>query len=377
MKRFALIMPTDKGMNVFHVKEELAPIPWLEGVRARSKNGGVEVLCENNQSRSLKAGQALAIQGKPVSCVHMEAEAYCLGPDLVTVDEKMLRIFHLCILASRIDAPVLILGESGVGKEVIARTLHLLAHGNMARFVAVNMAAIPEGLAESELFGCVKGAYTGASTDRAGAFEIAKNGTLFLDEICEAPLSIQAKILRAVEERQVQRLGSHKKVAVSCRIIAATNKDILSQIQMGQFRQDLYERLACVVIRCPPLRERKCDIPFLAKRLLETSADAIAIDEGAIKRLQSYEWLGNVRELKNCLTRARMLSLDKIITEEGIRQAMALSPSQECERPSCTRCLPYSRYRIPRAQQIKESGLKRSTFYYRLRKAQMMNGVGN
>jgi DNA-binding NtrC family response regulator len=369
MKMFALIMPSEDGMKVFHVQEEPAPIPWLEGAVAGSRRNGVEITCLKNEKQALKAGQALSINGKTISCVQMDGQAYCLGPDLVTVDEKMLKLFHLCILAARVREPVLILGESGVGKEVIAKTLHLLATGKMSRFVAINMGAIPDGLAESELFGCVKGAYTGADMDRAGAFETAKHGTLFLDEVCETSLPIQAKLLRAVEERQVQRLGSPKKIGVSSRIISATNRDIWTQIEQGFFRQDLYERLSCVVIKCPPLRERKCDIPFLARRLLDMCSKTPAIEKNALKALQSYPWLGNVRELKNCLSRATMLCMDGIITEEIIREAMALNPYQDWGRVACTH------YTVGRAQQIRESGLKRSTFYYRLKKREMMGGI--
>jgi len=377
MKMFALITQQENGIDVLQVHEKPQPVPWLESVVACSKEDGVEIVCPKKGKLVVGAGQAASVHGKTVSCVEMEDGAYCLGPELITCDEKMLRIFHLCILAGRIKAPVLILGESGVGKEVIARQLHILSSGQKARFVAVNMAAIPEGLAESELFGCVKGAYTGALMDRAGAFETAKEGTLFLDEICESSLFIQAKILRAVEERQVQRLGSQKKIKVSCRIVSATNKDIVALIEQGLFRQDLYERLSCIVIRCPPLRERRCDIPFLARKLLKSFPDAPSIDNGALKALQSYQWYGNVRELRNCLLRASMLSLNTTITEETIRDAMALSPSQEFGRRPCGSDILYTRYTVGRAQQIRESGLKRSTFYYRLKKGQMMNQMGN
>jgi two-component system NtrC family response regulator len=225
-------------------------------------------------------------------------------------------------MASRIaasDATVLITGESGTGKELLARGIHHASLRANGPFVAVNCAAIPENLIESELFGHVKGAFTGAVKDREGKFELASGGTIFLDEIAELRTDLQAKILRALQEREVDRVGGSRPVPVDVRVIAATNKDVERAVKEGSVREDLYYRLSVVMLHMPPLRERRDDIPLLAGHFLDKVAPgrSVPIDREAMGVLSSYGWPGNVRELENVIERAVLLRQgDSITTSE-------------------------------------------------------------
>ncbi len=213
-----------------------------------------------------------------------------------------------------IPSSVLILGESGSGKELVARELHAGGPGSKTPLVAVNSAALPEQLVESELFGHERGAFTGADRLRRGAFEAAGNGTLFLDEIGELPLAAQAKLLRVLEDRQVMRLGGSRAIPIAARVIAATNRDLEREVEERRFRQDLYYRLNVHVLRVPPLRERLSDLPVLVDHLLRAVAVQLrvrpkAIAPEAVAQLATYEWQkNNVRELRNCLERMMIAS---------------------------------------------------------------------
>jgi DNA-binding NtrC family response regulator len=204
---------------------------------------------------------------------------------------------------------VLLLGESGTGKEVAARALHSMSTRSGGPFVPVNCAAIAADLIESELFGHVKGAYTGAAASREGLFYYARGGTLFLDEIAELPLSAQAKLLRALEERRIRQVGSEQEVPVDVRVIAATNRDLTAEVAAGRFRQDLYYRLQVMELCLPPLRERPEDIAPLVAHFVHMLAGQLGLppicpDEGVLCRLQAYDWPGNVRELRNLVERS-------------------------------------------------------------------------
>ena len=206
------------------------------------------------------------------------------------------------------DLPVLITGETGVGKELVARQIHDLSSRHDEAMIHVNCAALPESVAESELFGHVKGSFTGAVRDRAGKFEIAHGGTLFLDEIGELPLSLQPKLLRAIQQGEVQRVGSDRAIRVDVRVIAATNRDLTAEMEHGRFRADLYHRLAVYPIHVPPLRDRGEDIPLLAAHFLDDCRQRLGLgplrlSEGALERLTIADWPGNVRELENVISR--------------------------------------------------------------------------
>jgi DNA-binding NtrC family response regulator len=217
-------------------------------------------------------------------------------------------------------APVLIAGESGTGKELVARAIHFASADRERPFIAVNCTALAPGVLESELFGHVKGAFTGAIADRPGRFELAGKGTLLLDEIAEIPLDLQAKLLRVVQERTFERVGDARPLALEARIIAATHRDLAAMVARGTFREDLYYRLRVVEITLPPLRERAGDIPILVEGLLakinrDLGKDVRYITPAALARLAAHTWPGNVRELENLLTRAVVLAKADVLDE--------------------------------------------------------------
>jgi len=233
--------------------------------------------------------------------------------DLVGCAPCMQKLFRTVEKIADTDATVLLYGESGTGKELTARALHRLSRRSKAPFIAVNCTAIPQGLMEAEFFGSEKGAYTGADKARQGKFEAAHGGTLFLDEIGELPLSIQPKLLRVLQEKEIMRVGSNRAIQTDVRIIAATNKNLSDEIGNGQFREDLYYRLTVMPVRLPPLRERREDIPrltdfFVDKFSRRHGVGVTRMPRAVMKRLVDYSWPGNVRELSNAIERLLLLS---------------------------------------------------------------------
>ena len=228
-------------------------------------------------------------------------------------DEKMLIVFEWIRTAAKSDISVLILGPTGSGKEVVARMIHELSRRSVAKFQAVNCAALPDTLFESEIFGYEKGAFTGAHDRKPGRLELANDGTLFLDEIGDMSLIAQAKLLRVLEERRFERLGGHKSISVDFRLISATNRPLEQFVRDGRFREDLYYRVNAFAIRLPSLRERQVDIPVLAQRFLARycAAQGLPLDSKAFSRealdlLVSYHWPGNIRELESTVSRAAL-----------------------------------------------------------------------
>jgi Nif-specific regulatory protein len=224
---------------------------------------------------------------------------------------------------AKTDSSVLILGESGVGKEIFAEQIHLRSPRAKAPFVRVNCAALPEGLLESELFGHVKGAFTGAVNSRRGRFEMAAGGTIFLDEIGDLPLPLQAKLLRVIQQKTFEKIGSDESITVNVRILAATNKDIEALVDRGEFRSDLYYRLNVLPIYIPPLRQRSEDIPelagfFLNKFIRETKKQFEGFSNDALEAMLSYAWPGNIRELENCIERACVIGKNSWIRKEDL-----------------------------------------------------------
>jgi transcriptional regulator with PAS, ATPase and Fis domain len=221
-------------------------------------------------------------------------------------------VFFQIIKVAPTDSTVLLLGETGTGKELFANSIHEHSRRKGKPFVAINCAAIPEGLLESELFGFEKGAFTGANTRKLGKLEIASGGTIFLDEIGDMPLSIQAKVLRAIEESRIERVGGTQPVEVDVRIIAATNKDLSVMVDTGQFREDLFFRLNVFTIRLPLLRERREDIPILIDKFVRQSGKKLSVSSEAMQLLTVYDWPGNVRELKNAVESACVMAKEVI-----------------------------------------------------------------
>ncbi|MDU1671121.1 MAG: sigma-54 dependent transcriptional regulator, partial [Bradyrhizobium sp.] len=239
---------------------------------------------------------------------------------LIGTSEAMRRVQKTIGLAADADATVLIRGETGTGKELVARALHVHSRRSTAPFVAVNCAAIPQDLLESELFGHIKGSFTGAASDRSGAFRDAGAGTLFLDEIGDMPLSMQAKILRALQERMITPVGG-KPIKVAARVVAATHRDLARQVASGAFREDLYYRLNVIPIELPPLRERTQDILPLADHFLAQCSDGRPqpqLSDRAIDKLVHAPWPGNVRELRNAIQRACVLTRGALIDADDI-----------------------------------------------------------
>jgi DNA-binding NtrC family response regulator len=241
---------------------------------------------------------------------------------IVACSAEMQRVLDLVARVAPTEATVLIQGESGTGKELIAKAIHHASARAARPFVAVNCAALPEPLLESEIFGHVKGAFTGAAATKRGLLEDAQDGTFLLDEIGEMAPSLQVKLLRALQEREIRRVGGNQPIAVNARVLAATNRDLAQATRDGRFREDLYYRLNVVLVTLPPLRERREDIPLLAEHFLEGAAERhgrpLRLTAAASERLLSYPWPGNVRELENAIERASILSTGQTIGPDDL-----------------------------------------------------------
>jgi len=241
--------------------------------------------------------------------------------EMIGESDKISHIKDMIEKVAPTDARVLITGQNGTGKELVAHWLHEKSDRSKASMIEVNCAAIPSELIESELFGHVKGSFTGTNKDRAGKFEAANGGTIFLDEIGDMSLSAQAKVLRALQENKIQRVGSDKDIKVNVRIVAATNKNLKNEIAEGRFREDLYHRLAVILIQVPSLNDRREDIPllinFFARKIsAEQGTPQKTFSSGAIKLLQEYDWTGNVRELRNVVERLIILGEKEVSTND-------------------------------------------------------------
>ena len=258
------------------------------------------------------------------------------APLLVGEDVSLRKMFASLQRAAATDATVLLEGESGTGKELFARSLHALSPRADSPFVAINCAAIPENLLETELFGYEKGAFTGAVQRKPGKFEMAHRGTLFLDEIGDLPIGLQAKILRALEERRFERVGGTASVQVDVRLVAATNKGLRAAVAARRFREDLYFRLSVFPITVPPLRERPGDIPLLGRYFVDRfcrdlKKRSLVISEAAMEQLQAYRWPGNVRELQNCIERAVILTDGDTILPRHLNLSFAAPLERETQ----------------------------------------------
>jgi two-component system response regulator HydG len=274
---------------------------------------------------------------------------------LIGISPKMQRVYKVIEKVSQHNYPVLILGESGTGKELVARSIHYCGPRKNKPFVPVDCSGLVPTLIESELFGHVKGAFTGAQQSRPGLLETAHGGTVFLDEIGELPVDLQAKLLRALQEREIRPVGATDRIRIDVRVVAATNRDLEVAIRNGTFRQDLYFRLNVVQLKLPPLRERKGDIPLLVNAFLDKFSDPQkpprTISEDAMRRLMAYDWPGNVRELENAIERAMALGSGPILhlgdlptnlqqsTADTLPDTDEVVPLEELERRAILRAL--------------------------------------
>ena len=321
-----LRLPEGDGLGVLRAAKELDPeLPvivmtafgGIQDAVAAMKEGALDFL-----AKPVDPDHLLLLVERALSQRRMAAENILLkeelaqrrgAPQIVGEDAKLKYVTVALHRAAATDATVLLEGESGTGKELFARALHALSPRADGPFVAINCAAIPETLLETELFGHEKGAFTGAATRKPGKFELAHRGTIFLDEIGDLPLSLQAKILRALETKSFERVGGTVALQVDVRVVAATNRHLKAAVAARQFREDLYFRLSVFPITIPPLRERPDDIPMLAKYFIERfcrdlKKKSLTLAPGALEELQAYRWPGNVRELQNCIERAVILT---------------------------------------------------------------------
>jgi DNA-binding NtrC family response regulator len=321
-----LRLPDGDGFGVLRASKEIdADVPVIvmtaygsiEDAVTAMKEGALDFLAKpvDPDHLLLLVGRALDQRRLVTENLLMKEELAVRrgAPQLVGDDSSLRKVFASLQRAAATDTTVLIEGESGTGKELFARSLHALSPRADAPFVAINCAAIPETLLETELFGHEKGAFTGAVARKPGKFEMAHRGTLFLDEIGDLPLSLQAKILRALEERKFERVGGTALVSVDVRLVAATNRGLKAAVAARRFREDLFFRLSVFPITVPPLRERGSDIPLLARYFVdrfcrELKKTPLALSPAAVETLLTYRWPGNVRELQNCIERAVILA---------------------------------------------------------------------
>jgi len=313
---------------------------------------------------------------REIKFLREELIKYTGEPLIIAESEKMKEVLSLAVRVARSSSSVLIYGESGTGKELIARAIHYSSPRKSKRFVAISCAALPETLLESELFGFEKGAFTGALSGKPGKFEVANGGTIFLDEVGDIPLSIQVKLLRVLQEKEIERLGSNELRKVDVRIISATNQNLEKKIKEGKFREDLYYRLNVVTIEIPPLRERKEDIIPLAKHFLEKFRKEIGKPiEGFTKEakelLLSYHWPGNVRELQNAIERAVVLTRSNLIRKEDLplstpQEEEEIRTPEDLERKYIERVLKKTRWNIKKAAEI--LGIHRNTLRLKIKK---------
>ena len=284
------------------------------------------------ENSSLRARVAELEGGEPVEGIET------LGKLLIH-SEVMRKVARTVRKVARFETTVLVLGESGVGKELVSRALH--EHGSRSEgpFVAVNCGAIPEGLLESELFGHVKGAFTDASADKPGLFEAAAGGTIFLDEIGELPANVQVKLLRALQEREIRRVGETHSRAIDVRVVAATSRPLEDMVESGEFRQDLYYRLAVMPLRIPALRERREDIAMLAEHFLHAvntklGTSVEGLDAEALRIMLAYDWPGNVRELENTIEHAAVLAEGRLIGPDELPERLRRRRQRSADGPS-------------------------------------------
>ena len=351
-----------------------------EGIHIRAS--GIPLFDENQE--------VMAIVCILRDILRAEFETSRLFDEIVGKSPNMRKMFELMQRAAESDVSVLILGESGTGKELVARAIHANSPRKAGPFISVNCAAIPDTLMESELFGHERGAFTGAGTTRIGKFEAANRGTVFFDEIGDMELSLQAKILRALQERKIQRVGGTETIPVDIRVLTATNKDLETAIETGTFREDLIHRIAAFPIEVPPLKNRREDIPLLADHFLNKYASSAmksieAISADALQLLMQYDFPGNVRELENAIERAVLLEkteqlqptnlpprISSMIASEPIlsfRDPTKIPPLQEVERQTLAHALKVMDNNVTKAAQA--LNIDRSTLYRKLKLYQL------
>lgn len=329
-------MPDINGIDLLKKIKSITPeIPVIMITAYASANDAVEAMklgAEDYVTKPFNLDELKIIIDRAIYKTNIEKENIELKSrltdkekfeNIVGKNQKMLDIFEMIDNISHTDSSILISGESGTGKELIARAIHNKSGRSGGKFISINCGALPENLLESELFGHTKGAFTDAYKDKQGLFEVAHNGTLFLDEISEMSQKMQVKLLRALQERKIRRVGGNEEMEVDARIISATNKDLAETMKTGEFRSDLFYRLNVISINLPPLRERRDDIPLLVKYFLKIfnekfNRDIEGVEKDVLELFNSYPWPGNIRELENVVERAVALEKGKFVTTKSL-----------------------------------------------------------
>lgn len=370
-------MPEVDGLQLLRYANEHFPdmpklvvtgYPSVDGALEVIKSGAMDYLTKPFTKEELKTSIAKAFSHRPKTASPQskkENHANNRYADMVGESEAFHKVTNIIERVKDNKATVLVKGESGTGKELVARAIHCSGKYSRAPFIAVNCGAIPENLQEAELFGYKKGAFTGANENRNGFFQAAEGGTLFLDEIGTASLAVQTKLLRALQEKEITKVGSQKTEKVDIRIIAATNADLQEDIKKDTFREDLYYRLTVVEVNVPPLRERKSDIPLLVEKFLrkygvEYKDRLLRIAPEALRVLERYHWPGNIRELENIVQRAVIMS-DGIIGVKDLPDFLKFQiefpergfvPLREMEKEYVQRVLAYTQGNKTKAAEI-------------------------
>jgi two-component system response regulator HydG len=332
-----LKMPEVDGMELLRRAHDVDPalpvivitaFATIESAVAAVKEGAFDYLPKNFSVEQLRVAvdRALRHRGLELENRNLKeqlAQTYGLE-NIIGRSPAMTRVFELVKKAARSEANILVVGESGTGKELIARAIHANSPRAAHAFVPVDCASLPENLLESELFGHEKGAFTGAVKSKQGLMEVAHRGTIFLDEIAEMPVGLQVKLLRALQERQIRRVGGTAILTVDVRVVSATNRDLREAVLKGQFREELYYRINVIAIALPPLRERAGDVRLLAHAFLKKYGQGRVrgIDDDAMAALEAYTWPGNVRELQNVLERACALAESEKVTRRDLAEHM-------------------------------------------------------
>jgi len=337
--------------------------------------------------RFREARQAEARLGEENRYLREEIDIQYNFGEIVGSSEKMLKVFENVQKVAKSDSSVLIYGESGTGKELVARAIHFQSDRKESAFVKVNCGALAEGVLESELFGHERGSFTGATKRRRGRFELADRGTIFLDEIGDVPLATQVRLLRVLQEKELERVGGEETITVDVRVIAATNRNLMAMVESGEFREDLYYRLNIIPLELPPLRERREDIPMLVEHFLEKKSSELnkeppRVSANAMQELTNYYWPGNVRELENVIERAVVLCESEeiglndlpILLGDPSRTTLRLlkedlplvAALEDLERQLIARAL--EKAKGVKTEAARVLGLKTSALYYKLEK---------
>jgi two-component system response regulator HydG len=344
-------MPGKGGLEVFEfVKQHHPEIPVIFLTAFGSVEAAVEAMTRGAFYYFIKPPNYSILKGilaraveqrqlkRELETLRRRLEETEIVPQLIGNNVALRRITELIDAVKDSDSSVLVTGETGTGKEVISRRIHYTGNRQKKPFVAVNCAAIPSSLLESELFGYEKGAFTGAEKRRIGKIEEADGGTLFLDEIGEIGPGVGAKLLRVLQEKEVERLGGNKRVKVDFRLISSTNRDLQAEVAAGSFREDLYYRLNVVQIKVPPLRERRDDIPLMVMTFLRQTCakegKPLEIDAGAIKALSRYSWPGNIRQLKNVIEQTVVLTSGRVIRAADLPEQIVSGEALSSMRPA-------------------------------------------